>query len=64
MSALRKWLDIRTGLAEPVRTSTAGYRVPRDLVLVFYTLRTVAFVAIVVQIITGIILLFYYVPQH
>jgi len=64
MSALRKWLDIRTGLAEPARTSAAGHRVPRDLVLAFYTLRMVAFVAIVVQIITGIVLLFYYVPQH
>jgi ubiquinol-cytochrome c reductase cytochrome b subunit len=38
--------------------------VPRNLKLFFYTLRTVAFVAFVVQVITGILLLMYYVPQE
>lgn len=37
---------------------------PRNLKLFFYTLRTVAFVAFVVQVITGLLLLIYYVPQE
>jgi ubiquinol-cytochrome c reductase cytochrome b subunit len=60
--AIRKWLDIRIGLDELIRTQLTEYRVPKNLNL-FYTLGMVAFVAFVVQAITGILLLMYYVPQ-
>jgi ubiquinol-cytochrome c reductase cytochrome b subunit len=61
--AIRKWLEIRIGLDELIRTQLTEYRVPRNLNLL-YTLGMVAFVAFVVQVITGILLLIYYVPQE
>ena len=61
-SAIRKWLEIRIGLDELIRSQLTEYRVPRNLNLL-YTLGTVALGAFVVQCLTGIILLFYYVPQ-
>jgi ubiquinol-cytochrome c reductase cytochrome b subunit len=62
--AIRKWLEIRIGLNALIRTPLPEYRVPRNLKLFFHTLRTVAFVAVMIQIITGILLLMYYVPHE
>jgi ubiquinol-cytochrome c reductase cytochrome b subunit len=63
MSAMRKWLEIRIGLDELVRSQLTEYRVPKNINL-FYTLGMVAFAAFVVQILTGIVLLVYYIPQE
>jgi ubiquinol-cytochrome c reductase cytochrome b subunit len=63
MSALQKWLEIRIGLDELIRSQLTEYRVPKNINLL-YTLGMVAFAAFVVQILTGIILLIYYIPQE
>jgi ubiquinol-cytochrome c reductase cytochrome b subunit len=61
---IQKWLKIRPGLAEFLKPPQAEYRVPRRLILVLRTLPTVAFVAFVIQVVTGIVLLIYYIPQE
>jgi ubiquinol-cytochrome c reductase cytochrome b subunit len=61
--AIRRWLETRIGLDELIRTQLTEYRVPRNLNLL-YTLGMVAVVAFVVQVLTGILLLIYYVPQE
>jgi ubiquinol-cytochrome c reductase cytochrome b subunit len=58
---LREWLEIRIGLNEFVRSQLTEYRVPKEINLL-YTLGMVAFAAFVFQVLTGILLLFYYVP--
>ena len=59
---IRDWLEIRIGLEELTRSQLTEYRVPKNINL-FYTLGIVAFVAYLVQSLTGILLLFYYVPD-
>jgi len=59
---LRDWLEVRIGLDELIRSQLTEYRVPRNINL-FYTLGIVAFVAFVVQSLTGVLLLFYYIPD-
>jgi ubiquinol-cytochrome c reductase cytochrome b subunit len=60
---LRQWLEIRIGLDELIRSQLTEYRVPKNINL-FYTLGIVAFVAFLVQALTGILLLFYYIPDE
>ncbi len=59
---LKDWLDIRIGLDELIRSQLTEYRVPKNI-NIFYTLGMVAFGAFVIQVITGILLLFYYIPD-
>jgi ubiquinol-cytochrome c reductase cytochrome b subunit len=59
---IRDWLEIRIGLDELIRSQLTEYRVPRNINL-FYTLGIVAFVAFLVQFLTGVLLLFYYIPD-
>ena len=59
---VRKWLEIRLGLDELIRSQLTEYRVPKNINL-FYTLGMVAFAAFVFQVFTGILLLFYYIPD-
>jgi ubiquinol-cytochrome c reductase cytochrome b subunit len=59
---MREWLEIRIGLGEVIRSQLTEYRVPKNINL-FYTLGIVAFVAYLVQSLTGILLLFYYIPD-
>jgi ubiquinol-cytochrome c reductase cytochrome b subunit len=59
---IRKWLDVRIGLDELIRTQLTEYMVPRNI-NIFYTLGFVALAAFISQIITGFFLLIYYVPQ-
>ena len=59
---MREWLEIRIGLDELIRSQLTEYRVPKNINL-FYTLGIVAFVAYLVQSLTGILLLFYYIPD-
>ncbi len=58
---IKEWLEIRIGLEDLIRSQLTEYRVPKNI-NIFYTLGIVAFVGYLTQIITGIFLLFYYVP--
>ncbi len=60
---LRKWLDNRIGLDEIIRSQLTEYRVPKNI-NIFYTLGMVAFAAFLFQVFTGILLLFYYIPDE
>ena len=60
---LREWLEIRIGLEELIRSQLTEYRVPKNINL-FYTLGMMAFVAFLFQSLTGILLLFYYIPDE
>src|SRR5512146_2754654 len=59
---IRKWLEIRIGLDELIKTQLTEYMVPRNI-NIFYTLGFVALAAFISQIITGFFLLIYYVPH-
>ncbi|MGB8991993.1 MAG: cytochrome bc complex cytochrome b subunit [Desulfobaccales bacterium] len=63
MQQIREWLEIRIGLDELIRSQLTEYRVPKNINLL-YTLGMVAFAAFIIQIITGILLLIYYIPQE
>ncbi len=63
MQQIREWLEIRIGLDELIRSQLTEYRVPKNLNLL-YTLGMVAFAAFIIQVVTGILLLIYYVPQE
>ena len=63
LQQVKEWLEIRIGLDELVRSQLTEYRVPKNLNL-FYTLGMVAFAAFVFQVLTGILLLFYYIPAE
>jgi ubiquinol-cytochrome c reductase cytochrome b subunit len=62
LAGLKKWLEVRIGLQELIRGQLTEYRVPRNINL-FYTLGFVALSLFVLQVITGIILLIFYVPE-
>jgi ubiquinol-cytochrome c reductase cytochrome b subunit len=62
-SQLREWLEIRIGLDELVRSQLTEYRVPKEINLL-YTLGMVAFASFLFQVLTGILLLCYYVPAE
>lgn len=59
---IRDWLEIRIGLDNLVRTQVKEFRVPGNI-NIFYTLGFVALTAYVLQVISGIFLLIYYVPH-
>ncbi len=59
---IKNWIEVRIGLEELVRTHLTGYLVPKNINL-FYTLGFVALAGFVVQVLTGFLLLTYYVPQ-
>ncbi|MCL4501729.1 MAG: cytochrome bc complex cytochrome b subunit [Deltaproteobacteria bacterium] len=60
---IREWLEIRIGLNEIIRSQLTEYRVPKNI-NIFYTLGMVAFAAFLIQVLTGILLLFYYIPDE
>jgi ubiquinol-cytochrome c reductase cytochrome b subunit len=59
---IKNWIEVRIGLDELVRTQLTEYLVPGNINL-FYTLGFVALGGFVVQVITGLFLLMYYVPH-
>lgn len=63
LQQVKEWLEIRLGLDELIRSQLTEYRVPKNINL-FYTLGMVAFAAFVFQVLTGILLLFYYIPDE
>ncbi len=56
------WIEERTGISRVVRGLLTEYYVPANL-NVWYTMGSILLVCFVIQIITGILLLVYYVPQ-
>ncbi len=62
LAGLKKWLEVRIGLSELVKSQLTEYRVPRNINL-FYTLGFVALAAFVLQVVTGLLLLIFYVPD-
>jgi len=62
MQKMREWLEIRIGLDELIRSQLTDYRVPKNI-NIFYTLGMVAFAAFLFQVLTGILLIFYYIPD-
>ncbi len=58
---MRKWLEVRIGLDELIRSQLTEYRIPKNI-NIFYSLGVVAFTAFLIQACTGILLLFYYIP--
>ncbi len=62
LAGLKNWLEVRIGLKELIRNQLTEYRVPRNINL-FYTLGFVALSLFVLQVITGILLLIFYVPE-
>lgn len=59
---IRNWLEVRVGLDELLRSNLTDYRVPSNINL-FHTLGAVAVVGYLIQVITGICLLIYYIPH-
>ncbi len=59
---IKNWLDIRIGLSDLVQTRLIDYRVPKNI-NIFYTLGFIAVIAYVVEAVTGILLLIYYIPH-
>jgi ubiquinol-cytochrome c reductase cytochrome b subunit len=59
---IKNWIEVRTGYQELVRTHLTGYLVPKNI-NIFYTLGFAALAGFVVQVLTGFLLLTYYVPH-
>ncbi len=59
---IKDWLDVRIGLDEIIKEYFTEYKTPKRANL-WNTLGFVAFVAISVQVVTGILLLLYYTPH-
>jgi ubiquinol-cytochrome c reductase cytochrome b subunit len=59
---IKHWLEVRIGLDELVRTNLTEYRLPRNINML-HTLGSVALVSYLIQIVTGILLLIYYIPH-
>lgn len=59
---IKNWLEVRIGLHELVEGYLTENRVPKNI-NIFYTLGFVAFVGYLIQVVTGIFLLIYYVPH-
>jgi ubiquinol-cytochrome c reductase cytochrome b subunit len=65
MSVFKKvydWVDLRIGVREVVRNELTGYLLPRNI-NEWYSLGSVLLVIFALQILTGILLLIYYVPD-
>jgi ubiquinol-cytochrome c reductase cytochrome b subunit len=59
---IRNWIDIRIGLGDLIQTKVINFRIPKNI-NIFYTLGFIAFIAFVVEAVTGILLLIYYIPH-
>ena len=59
---IRDWLEVRIGLDDLVKTSLTEYRVPKNI-NIFHTLGFVALAGYVIQVVSGVFLLIYYVPH-
>ena len=62
LSRINNWIEVRIGLEELVNKHLRSYRTPKGASFLS-TLGFVAMVAFIIQVITGIMLLLYYVPH-
>jgi ubiquinol-cytochrome c reductase cytochrome b subunit len=65
MQLLRKlydWIDVRLGMREIVNEKRTGYLLPRNI-NAWYSLGSVLLVVFALQIVTGLLLMLYYVPD-
>lgn len=62
LKKLRQWVEVRIGLDELIKAQFTEYRVPKNI-NIFYTLGFVTMAGFIIQIITGFLLLIYYVPD-
>ncbi len=63
MQKVKEWLEVRIGLDELVRNQMTEYRVPKNINL-FHTLGMVTLVGYSIQVVTGILLMIYYIPHQ
>jgi ubiquinol-cytochrome c reductase cytochrome b subunit len=61
LKSIKNWIDVRIGLEDLVRTHLTGYLVPKNI-NIYYTLGFVALTGIIIQVLTGFLLLVYYIP--
>jgi len=59
---LYNWIDVRLGIREIVNEKRSGYLLPRNI-NAWYSLGSVLLVIFVMQIVTGMLLMLYYVPD-
>ena len=59
---IEDWLQVRIGLDELVRTQLTEYRVPKNINL-FYTFGFTAMIGYLIQVISGVFLMIYYIPH-
>lgn len=59
---MKNWLEVRIGLDDLVKTHLTEYRVPKNINLL-YTLGFVVLAGYAIQVISGILLLVYYIPH-
>jgi ubiquinol-cytochrome c reductase cytochrome b subunit len=59
---IKNWLEIRIGLEEIIRTQCREYKMPKGANF-WSTLGFVTLIAVMVQVITGMLLLLYYIPH-
>jgi len=59
---LADWLDVRIGVRELVEKELTGYLLPRNI-NAWYSLGSILLVSFAIQVVTGILLLIYYVPD-
>jgi len=65
MTLLKKiadWIDLRIGVREIVRKELTGYLLPRNI-NAWYSMGSILLVAFALQVLSGILLLIYYVPD-
>lgn len=61
LKSIKNWIEVRIGFDELVRTHLTEYMVPKNLNL-FHTLGLVVLAGFIIQVLTGFLLLIYYVP--
>lgn len=59
---IHQWVEVRLGIDEIVKQNLTGYLLPRTI-NVWYSMGSVLIFAFVLQVISGILLLIYYVPD-
>jgi len=62
LKSIQNWIEVRIGLDELVRAQLTEYFVPKNI-NIFYTLGFVALAGFVIQVLTGLLLLAYYIPH-
>jgi len=62
LKSIYNWLDVRIGVGELVEKRLTGYLLPRSI-NAWYSLGSVLLIIFAIQVITGILLLVYYVPD-